>query len=134
MLSAHGEDLPAREARRLLRQLRDLNLSTSLKVAENQSVTVDGCLTLDSPVELGVSYRVREGASPAVLRLVQQNGDVMVRLDGESPKALLLGLVLDEDGRAASSAILARVDLDLCDARALEHFLRRLVRGLYAAA
>lgn len=131
---ASDEDLPARDTRRLLRQLRDLNLSAILEVTEDRWVSVDGCLTLDSPPELGVSYRVREGAVPAVLRLLPQGGDVVVCLDGRRPRALHLGLVLDEDGRAASPAISARIDLDVCDARLLEHFLRRVVRSLYAAA
>ena len=62
---AYEEDLPARDTRRLLRQLRDLNLSAILEVTEDRWVSVDGCLTLDSPPELGVSYSCLLYTSPS---------------------------------------------------------------------
>lgn len=128
------QGLTPRDTRRLLALLRDLNLAARLAIDEGRQVILEGCLTLDSPVELGVSYRVREGEERAVLHLVQEGADLAALLEGPAPRRLPLGLVLDESGRAASSTISARVDLDACDARTLEHFLRRIVRGLYAAA
>ena len=128
-----NDDLPAQDTRRLLRQLRDLNLSARLEVATSHRVAVRGCLTLDSPVELGVAYRLHEDATPTVLHLVQQGGDVVARLESKPQRELLLGLVSDGSGRATSETISAQVDLNACDALLLEQFLRRLVRGLYAA-
>ena len=69
---------------------------------------------------------------PSTLRLTQAGTDLAVELEGPSPRHLSVELALDERGRAASQVISARVALE-GDARGLEHFLRRVVRGLYAA-
>ena len=42
-------------------------------------------------------------------------------------------LTLDESGRAAAHGLVARLDVNDSSARAYEHFLRRVVRGVYAA-
>ena len=132
MLRTLDHDLTARDTRRLLSRLRDLNLAARLAVDEERQVALEGCSSLDTPVELGVCYRLSEGGESATLRLMQEGTDLAVDLEGPSPRHLDVELVLDEGGRAASQAISARVELE-GDARGLEHFLRRVVRGLYAA-
>ena len=53
------------EARRLLRRLRDLNLvAHEVAVDGGTTVTIDGCLSLDGPVEQGVRYRLRVADGP----------------------------------------------------------------------
>ena len=53
---------------------------------------------------------------------------------GSEDRHLHLELDRHEDGRAQAASISARLDLASTDARAFERFLRRVVRGVYAAA
>ncbi|MDA1265842.1 MAG: hypothetical protein O2816_12245 [Planctomycetota bacterium] len=123
------------DARSILRRLRDLNLATRLTIARGRNVELYGCASLDTPVERGVSYRVREDEDQAILRLEAHGADLDIRLEhaGQPDRQLHLELGRDEAGRALARSILARIDISGGNARDFEHFLRRLVRGLYAA-
>ncbi len=132
----NGHDLSERHTRRLLRKLRDVNLGAH-RVAIRNGLTISfaGCLTLDAPVEQGVRYQLRSAnGERQTLTLEAHGADIEVCLrSAESERRLLVPLSLDNQGRASSAAIAARLDVDECGRRACEHFLRRVVRGVYAA-
>lgn len=132
MLRPVKHTLTARDTRHLLYGLRDLNLAMRLAVGGERRVALGGCSSLDAPVERGVCYRLIEGGQTSTLRLRQAGTDLAIELEGPSPRHLEVGLMLDEQGRAASRELSARVALE-GDARGLERFLRRVVRVLYAA-
>lgn len=134
-------NLNAGQARELLRRFRDLNLGPcGIEVAPSERVEVRGCLSLDHPVERGVRYRIVgvDGSEQSLriswegenLRLTLRHG-----LDLEAPIALELDADLrcDRFGRVASARLNARLDPIAPLERELEHFLRRIVRAVYAA-
>jgi hypothetical protein len=136
-------NLTGEHARSLLRKLRDLNL-TSGPVAVGRQVCVElaGCLSLDAPVEKGVRYRIlRDDGSTDLLEIGWQ-GDALSVAAGElgphSPleriaplRRLHVAVTCDRKGRACAKALGARVDPESCDRRALEHFLRRVVKTMF---
>jgi hypothetical protein len=132
------DGLPPAYERTLLRRLRDLNLSTRhLAVRGDLAVSLDGCVSLDRPVEQGVAYRLHiAGDGEQVLELAWSDGELAIRVEGpeRAPQTLQASFALDEHGRAVSPELRARVDLDRLDSRRLEHFMRRVVRSALRAA
>ena len=121
---------------RLLRRLRDLNLAAHrVAVRRDATVTLDGCLSLDAPVELGVRYRVLdEAGTPSTLHLRIVNGELEARVSSAgNERRIAAPFVRDETGRTALPTLAVRVAEGSNDPRAYEHLLRRVVRGLYAA-
>jgi hypothetical protein len=135
--------LPGEKARALLRKLRDLNL-TSGPVATGRRAFVElaGCLSLDAPVEKGVRYRVQRSDGKTNLLEITWNDSLLDLAAGElSPllppdrtppmKRLEVPVTCDRRGRACAPLLGARVDPESCDRRALEHFLRRVVKTMF---
>jgi len=123
-----------RQARRILRRIRDLNLAARLDVGGGRRVSIEGCSTLDSPVERGVRYRISSGEKRGALSLVQEGDGLEISLSGlRGEPRLELELVIDGEGRAASPTIAARLNAEETDPLAVEHFLRRVVRALFVA-
>ncbi len=127
--------LPSEKARTLLRKLRDLNLTTGpVAVTRDSRVSIGGCLSLDGPAEAGVRYRVRlpDGAEGR-LEIGIEGARMTLALVGPtsaSTRALSIDVTCDQRGRACARTIGARVLPESTDTRALEHFLRRVVRAL----
>lgn len=126
-----------RETRRILRSLRDLNLGgTRLEVKGGESVRIRGCVSMDSPVEQGVRYRIElADHRDAVLAIRAQEDRLLLRLDGAGVQTRELVTPLECQGGeiAQCPALGARIDFRNTGARDIEHFLRRIVRGLLAA-
>ena len=121
--------------RTLLRRLRDLNLVTGrLALGGDRSAALEGCLSLDAPVEQGVRYALIEGGKRAVLELVWRSERLEIAIGGPgaTPRRLALEASLDRQGRACVPSLRARVGPESRDRRELEHFLRRVVRTLCA--
>ena len=133
--------LNAGQARELLRRFRDLNLGPcGIEVAREERVEVRGCLSLDSPVERGVRYRlVGVDGSEQSLRIAWEEERLSLTLRGgldvDAPVLLELeaDVGCDRYGRVASTTLGARLDPVAPVERELEHFLRRIVRAVYAA-
>jgi hypothetical protein len=122
----------------LLRKLRDLNLSArGIAVNGGGRVSIEGCLSLDAPVESGVRYRVvvHDGAV-LTLEIGWRAGklelDPRAERGAVGPRALRVDLVTAEDGRTVSRALGARIAPETAGPRALERFLRRVVRAIFA--
>jgi hypothetical protein len=132
-------DLPESRVRSLLRRLRDLNLrGAEVAVARGATVRIDGCLSVDDPVETELRYRLRPCAGePALLNVAAESGAIRMvvsDLAGLSvQRARRVPVFADAEDRATAPCIAARMDLERADARQAEHFLRRLVRAAYAA-
>lgn len=133
--------LNAGQARELLRQFRDLNLGPcGIEIAPQERVEVRGCMSLDHPVESGVRYHiVGVDGSEQMLRIAWNGSHLQLTLrNGLAPDAPV-ALELDADlgcdrfGRVASTRLGARLDPVAPVERELEHFLRRIVRAVYAA-
>lgn len=136
MIRTGKPDPAARLVRDLLRSLRDLNLTgRRIAVSGGEAVLVDGCLSVDGPVERGLRYRLREaGGLERVLHLAQVAEGLELRLRGPgAERRVVVALELDERGRATSPDLAARLDAGKNDQRAYEHFLRRVVRRVYSA-
>jgi hypothetical protein len=135
--------LPGEKARALLRKLRDLNLSSGpVATGRRAFVELAGCLSLDAPVEKGVRYRVqRSDGKTNLLEIVWNEGILSVAAGDLSPllppdrtppmKRLEAPVTCDRRGRACAPLLGARVDPESCDRRALEHFLRRVVKTMF---
>jgi len=129
------------QARELMRQFRDLNLGPcGIEVAPDERVEVQGCLSLDHPAERGVRYRiVGVDGSEQVLRIDWDGTDLRLTLrtgieqNAEICQELGVDLRCDRFGRVGSSHLGVRMDPIAPQARELEHFLRRIVRAVYAA-
>ena len=67
-----GDALPAGAARALLRKLRDLNLRAHLR----GGARIEGCLSLDRPVEVSVRYALGTADGPREIDLLL-NGSVL---------------------------------------------------------
>ena len=125
------------KARTLLRKLRDLNLSAGpIAVSRRTRVALAGCLSTDAPAEGGVRYLVRlDDGSEGQLEIRGSATGFDLELTGKtSPRHLHADVTCDRAGRACSRSLAARVSPETCDARELEHFLRRIVRTLFRAA
>lgn len=127
----HDHDLTPSRARELLRRLRDLDLRTpDVRIRTDVAVRIDGCLSVDAPVEHGVRYRLIGPDGREHRLCIRIDGaDLELTLD-EDP--LRVELRVDDAGRTASPSLSARL-ADSPDSRAVEHFMRRIVRGLFAA-
>ena len=135
--------LPGEKARALLRKLRDLNLSSGpVAVTRRACVSIAGCLSLDAPVEKGVRYRVDFADGTRHLLELAWNDSTLTLASAEltpvlppdrlpPQKRLDVQITCDRRGRACAPALGARVDPESCDRRALEHFLRRVVKTLF---
>lgn len=122
-------------ARTLLRRLRDLNLSAGpIAITREVRVVIAGCLSLDGPAESGVRYLVRsQGGQEQQIEICWTGSNLALALSGVSSgvcRTLNVPVVCDRLGRACAPSIAARVAPDSTDPRALEHFLRRVVRAL----
>lgn len=125
--------------RSLLRKLRDANLHVPhIAIGGTRSVSVVGCLSLDAPVDLALRYRVRwpDGVEE-VLVIESADGMLGVALcdlaGNRAGPGSRVALHADEAGRITAPDWKARVDPQAADTRQMAHFLRRLVRGLFAA-
>jgi len=128
------QDWSPRHARCLLRKLRDLNLADArISIQAGVDVAIRGCLSLDAPVERGVRYRLQDQGGERILTLAMCEGGLEIQLSGTGGRRLEIELFLDGAGRAAAPELGARLNVDENDPRAYEHFLRRVVRGVYAA-
>jgi len=136
MIDLAHRALSGDKARTLLRKLRDLNLTAGpIAVGRGDGVLFLGCQSVDAPAEGGVRYRLRmndgrEGlleirADPRGLELELTRGGGV-----DDGRRLLAEATLDRAGRVCSRSLAARVHPETRDARELEHFLRRIVRGL----
>ena len=125
------------KARTLLRKLRDLNLSAGpIAVTRRARVALAGCLSTDAPAEGGVRYLVRlEDGAEAFLEIRGSSTGLDLELTRRDPAAesrlVHAEMTCDRAGRACSRSLAARVSPETCDARELEHFLRRIVRVLF---
>ncbi|MBK7642258.1 MAG: hypothetical protein IPJ19_04300 [Planctomycetes bacterium] len=143
MIEVGTDRLPGEKARALLRKLRDLNLTSGpVAVGRRACVEIAGCLSLDAPVEKGVRYRVqRDDGTPGLLEIAWNEGWLSVAsgelgpqlpLDRLPPmKRIEVPVTCDRKGRACAPALGARVDPESIDRRALEHFLRRVVKTMF---
>ncbi len=134
----------AEQARLLLQRFRDLNLGpTGIEVSDKGRVTVSGCISLDHPVENGVRYAVTGEQGDRVLRIQWRDEHLVLQLAAPelSHGAGLPGtgeinvpLSCDGLGRVSAPDLGARINLEDGTARDIEHFLRRIVRAVYAQA
>jgi hypothetical protein len=130
------------QVRLLLQRFRDLNLGPcGIDVAQGSRVVIEGCLSLDHPVELGVRYGVRDEAGHGhVLSILWDESQLDISLsDGDLPQArevehLDVDLGTDDLGRISAPLLGARLNVEQSDARDVEHFLRRIVRAVYSQA
>ena len=128
--------LSEEKTRALLRKLRDLNLSAGpIALSSRARVALAGCASTDAPAESGVRYRMRlEDGRDGLLEIRARPDGLEVRLSGtQEERRLALPVTCDRQGRACARSVGARVAPETCDARALEHFLRRLVRAVFAS-
>lgn len=138
MIDAAQRAMPADQSRALLRKLRDLNLSAGpIAVTRRVHVAIAGCLSLDGPAEGGVRYRLRTAdGSEGTLEIVGCSSSLALTVSGSPslPRArsLRVAMTCDRSGRACARDLGARVSPETCDARELEHFLRRVVRAVFA--
>jgi hypothetical protein len=124
--------------RLLLRKLRDLNLTAErIEIGLGAYVDLEGCLTLDQPVESALTYRVRHGdGALETLDLSWDDGALrLTRQRPGSPQASLrVELLGNGSGPAMAPELKARIDPEEAGSREVTHFLRRLVRLAYAPA
>ena len=131
--------LPAASARNLLRHLRDLNLTAErVEIDPGRSVYVEGCMSLDAPVERSLLYRLRSAKhGERALAIRWDAGALQLSLGpaagGPAEHERTVELYAQDGHWATAPALRARVDLESSEPRQLEHFLRRLVRGVFAA-
>jgi hypothetical protein len=131
--------LSSAAARALLRKLRDLNLTASpVQIDPQLRVSIEGCLTLDAPVESQLRYRLRlaDGRGSRVLGIECEPGRLRLSLcdpsGAEAPRVRSFELVADGPQGAAVPELRARIDPEGALEREVEHFLRRLVRAACA--
>jgi len=130
------------QCRVLLRRIRDLNLGhCGIDVAQGERVLLSGCISIDHPVELGVRYVVQDGGGvERILAIHCEDGYLRLLLrrdrrpDSPIVEELSVELGCDGLGRVAAPELAARIDLDVSEAREVEHFLRRIVRAVYTKA
>lgn len=126
----------AEGTRTLLRKLRDLNLTGSQVAVDHRTrVSIEGCLSLDVPAESSLRYRLRlPGGLVRVLSISWRPSSLLLSLADLQGRGVLRSLesplVDDGSGRAVALAVSARIDPSSAGEREVEHFLRRLVRGV----
>ena len=139
MIDLAHRTLSQDKARTLLRKLRDLNLSAGpIAVGPRARVALAGCLSTDAPAEGGVRYLVRlDDGSEGQLEIRGSTTGLDLELtrkdESASSRRIHAEVTCDRAGRACSRSLAARVSPETCDARELEHFLRRIVRALFRA-
>ena len=131
MFDIDAPTLPADKARTLLRRLRDLNLVCGpVAITHELGVIVSGCLTLDTPAEAGVGYRLRDlHGREGRLDVLWSADRLDVAVSGIADKHLSVRLSSDRLGRACAPAIGGRVRPETTSTLELEHFLRRVLRA-----
>jgi len=125
------------QVRCLLSKLRDLNLSGHRVALDGGTwVSIEGCTSLDASAETGVRYVLAlADGSRNTLELAWREGklDLDVRgPQGSVPQRSLLVDITIEGETAFSRALGSRVQPETAGARELEHFLRRIVRSVFA--
>lgn len=136
MLDLAHRHLSEEKTRALLRKLRDLNLSAGpIALTARSRVVLAGCASADAPAESGVRYRMRfEDGLDGILEIRAGGSGLEVALLGaRADLRISLPVTCDRQGRACVRQVGARVAPETSDARELEHFLRRIVRALFAA-
>ncbi len=140
MISLRETPITGRDERALLQKLRDLNLGAcDVEVGAGERVRIEGCLSVDAPVELGVLYGLRRCDGRAeVLDLAFSGGRLLLtrsareREHGDTgSEQLLMAVFADRFGRLSVPELRARLDPGGNAQRELERFLRRIVRGAY---
>ena len=132
MLEVGTARLPSEKARALLRKLRDLNLTSGpVAVGRRACVELAGCLSIDSPVEKGVRYRIQQSDGRTTLLELLWNEGALSVAAGDPTRRLEVPDTRDRQGRACAPKLGARVDPESCDTRQLEHFLRRVVKTMF---
>lgn len=130
--------ISAQQARQLLQRFRDLNLGPcGIEVTDRGRILVQGCLSLDHPVETGVRYALKGDDGERVLSIHWTKGRLLLELSASESAAagqLEVPLACDGLGRVAAPELGARLHLEDSDARDIEHFLRRIVRAVYSKA
>jgi len=82
---ANGTGSGDGDARHLLRKLRDLNLRASLRGTPGGSeLRIEGCLSVDRPVEDSVRYLVRVDGQPLELDIQLRDGSIELAFEGET--------------------------------------------------
>lgn len=123
-------------ARGLLRVLRDANLSVrDVAVDGGRSVSLVGCRSLDAPAEQGVRYGLlTDEGEEWVLELACAEGELVIAVHagGETRRRIAVELGRDDAGRITAPRLAARIAAERPDRRAVEHLLRRVVRGVLA--
>ena len=131
-----GSRLAPARLRALLCKLRDADLHRRhVALAGSRRVSIEGCLSRDSPVGQVLRYLLRwPNGSQSVLELNVSGGELLVEVCGQdgTPAAerRTIALTTDERGRATAPSWGARIDPDSAGERDLDRFLRRIVRGL----
>jgi hypothetical protein len=134
MIDLAHRHLSEEKTRALLRKLRDLNLSAGpIALSSSARVALAGCVSTDAPAESGVRYRLRlDDGRDGCLEIQARREGLDVRVYGAVERQLALSVTCDRQGRACARSVGARVAPETSDARALEHFLRRIVRAVFA--
>lgn len=132
MVELDAPTLPADKARTLLRRLRDLNLVCGpVAITRDLGVIVSGCLTLDTPAEAGVGYRLRDlHGKEGRLDVLWSHDRLDLAVSGIATKRLSVRLSSDRMGRACAPTIGGRVRPETTSTLELEHFVRRVLRAL----
>ncbi len=135
MLDLAHRSLSEDKARTLLRKLRDLNLTSDpIALDARARVSLRGCVSSDEPAESGVRYRMRfDDGADGILEIRADSGVLEVALRAaRADRRITLPVSCDRLGRACVRQVGARVAPETSEARELEHFLRRIVRALFA--
>ena len=138
MIDLSHRILPQEKSRALLRKLRDLNLTAGpIAVTSSARVAFAGCTSTDVPAENGVRYRVHlADGSENTLEIQGRPEGLEISLcgrgAGSKERRLLVAVTCDRTGRACARQLGARVAPETRDPRELEHFLRRIVRSIFA--
>jgi len=131
--------LSGAQARCLLRHLRDLNLTSErVEIGSEHTVYVEGCLSLDSPIERMLLYRLRTPEEGELSLVIRWDGDALLLSlvppsGGPAERERKIALFSHDERWVTAPELRARVDPESNEPRQLEHFMRRLVRGVYAA-
>ncbi len=131
--------LAASRLRALLGKLRDANLHVPhVAIAGKRSVSVMGCLSLDSPVEHALRYLLRwSDGSEEVLSIEAADGALDLARSNHSGdpcgSRYAVPLFADEQGRATAPSCKARIDPEIASMRDVQRFMRRLLRGVLSA-
>lgn len=128
--------LDSSELRELLRRLRDLDLhAPHVAIRDQRRVSIAGCVYPDSPASNSLRYLLRgDDGTEFTLRIASEGNGLDLQLIGKGQTSPLaqrqVQLQLDADGRLLCPELGARVAVGSAGEKELDHFLRRLVRGL----